>query len=79
MKHYMYIGVLPADTGVVKGYAPFDGTVSIQSEQFPMGVQVIIQGENGWRFRRHGFCDSRGDEVNFKLWPKATGFSTMCS
>ena len=51
MKHYVYIGVLSADTGVVKGYAPFDGTVSIQSEQFPMGVQVIIQGDNGWRFR----------------------------
>lgn len=25
------------------------------------------------------FRDSRGHEVNFKLRPKATGFSTMCS
>jgi hypothetical protein len=51
MKHYVYIGVLPGDTGIVKGYAPFDGTVSIEIEQFPMGVQVIVQGDNGWRFR----------------------------
>lgn len=48
MKHYIDISNDLADVDAVKGYAPFAGTIRIESEQYPLGKQVIVQSPSGW-------------------------------
>lgn len=51
MKHYVLTDVPLENTGSVKGYAPFDGVVSVESEQFPLGKQIQITSlKFGWIF-----------------------------
>lgn len=51
MKHYVLTDVPLENTGSVMGYAPFDGVVSVESEQFPLGKQIQITSlKFGWIF-----------------------------
>ena len=51
MKHYVLTSVPLTNTGSVRGYAPFDGFVSIENEQFPLGKQIRITSSLfGWSF-----------------------------
>ena len=50
MKHYLFLKVPFIPSGSVKGFAPFEGTVRIQTEQSGNGAQVFIMNESGWIF-----------------------------
>jgi hypothetical protein len=50
MKHYLFLNFPFIPAGTIKGFAPFDGTVRIQSEQSANGQQVFIMNETGWAF-----------------------------
>ena len=50
MKHYIQTNVPWTATDSIKGYAPFDGTVSITDEQFPLGKQLAVTSPvTGWQ------------------------------
>ena len=50
MKHYVLTDVPLAAADSVPVYAPIDGTVDIQEENFPLGKQVYIN-RDGWSVR----------------------------
>ena len=50
MKHYLFLKTPFIPSGSVKGFAPFEGTVRIQTEQSGNGAQVFIMNESGWTF-----------------------------
>ena len=50
MKHYVIIDVPAAPSRTVKGYAPFDGKVSLNTADGNMGIGVLITSPNGWIF-----------------------------
>lgn len=51
MKHYALTDVPLTNTGPVMGYAPFDGFVSMQNEQFPLGKQIgVTSSKFDWTF-----------------------------
>ncbi len=50
MKHYIFLKAPFVPSGSIKGFAPFDGTVRIQTEQSGNGAQVFIMSESGWIF-----------------------------
>ena len=47
MKHYVIIDVPAAPSRTVKGYAPFDGKVSLNTADGNMGIAVRITSPNG--------------------------------
>ncbi len=50
MKHYIQTDIPWASTGSLKGFAPFAGTVTVTSEQFPLGKQVAVTSPvTGWQ------------------------------
>ncbi len=50
MKHYVIIDVPSSPSRVVKGYAPFDGTLSYSTSGYTMGIAVLITSSDGWVF-----------------------------
>ena len=50
MKHYVIIDVPASPSRTVKGYAPFDGKVSLNTADGNMGIAVLITSPNGWIF-----------------------------
>ena len=49
MKHYIQTDIPWTSTGSLKGFAPFAGTVTVTSEQFPLGKQVAVTSPvTGW-------------------------------
>jgi hypothetical protein len=50
MKHYLFLKVPFTPSGTVQGFAPFDGTVRIQTEQSGNGAQVFVMNDSGWSF-----------------------------
>ena len=50
MKHYLSLKAPFVPAGSVKGIAPFEGTVRIQTEQSGNGAQVFIMNDSGWTF-----------------------------
>jgi len=50
MKHYLFLKVPFIPSGNVKGFAPFEGTVRIQTEQSGNGAQVFVMNDSGWTF-----------------------------
>ena len=50
MKHYIQTDIPWTSTGSLKGFAPFAGTVTVTSEQFPLGKQVAVTSPvTGWQ------------------------------
>ena len=50
MKHYLFLKVPFIPSGNVKGFAPFEGTIRIQTEQSGNGAQVFVMNDSGWTF-----------------------------
>jgi hypothetical protein len=50
MKHYIFLKAPFIPSGSVKGFAPFEGTVRIQTEQSGNGAQVFVMNDSGWTF-----------------------------
>ena len=50
MKHYLYLNFPFTLAATIKGFAPFDGEVRIQSEQSKNGQQVFVMNQSGWIF-----------------------------
>jgi hypothetical protein len=50
MKHYLFLKAPFIPSGSIKGFAPFEGTVRIQTEQSGNGAQVFIMNDSGWIF-----------------------------
>lgn len=50
MKHYIIIDVASTPSRTVKGYAPFDGTISYDTVDATMGIGVSITSPDGWVF-----------------------------
>lgn len=50
MKHYVIIDVPASPARVVTGYAPFDGTIKYDTNNYTMGIGVSVVSTNGWTF-----------------------------
>ena len=50
MKHYIFLKAPFIPSGSIKGFAPFEGTVRIQTEQSGNGAQVFVMNDSGWTF-----------------------------
>lgn len=50
MKHYVIIDVPASPAHVVTGYAPFDGTIKYDTNNYTMGIGVSVVSTNGWTF-----------------------------
>ena len=50
MKHYVIIDVPATPARVVNGYAPFDGVIKYDTNNYSMGISVSVVSSNGWVF-----------------------------
>jgi hypothetical protein len=50
MKHYVIIDVPVSPARVVTGYAPFDGVVEYNTNNYTLGIGVRVVSSNGWVF-----------------------------